>query len=140
MKNTSYKLPATKVLILMVVTGILFTCLSVIACSDERLSATGEQTVMDILKNTMIFIKAHHPDAAALINDNISFTLSTGDRQNQGYTRVICSGGGWTVSIGHAITPDNIYDIRAEYVKGQIVWVGSSKNGQIREESYINSG
>jgi hypothetical protein len=94
---------------------------------------------VDILKTATEYIKINHPDAAAFLGDDISFTKSYSGKEKQGYTGVTYTGGGWTISIGHAIVPDAAYDIRAEYGAGAIVWVGLSKNGQIKEESYTKT-
>lgn len=91
---------------------------------------------MDILNNAMVYIKAHHPDAAVFIKDATTFTMSAGEKRVVGYTGVTYTGGGWTISIGHAVTPETIYDVRAEYNSGKIIWTGLSKNGQITEVNY----
>jgi len=91
---------------------------------------------MDILIDALAYIKAHHADAAEFINDNIAFTSSYSGKEKQGYSGVTYTGGGWTISVGHAIVPDYAYGIKADYSNGKIVWVGTSKNGQIQEESY----
>ncbi|MCX6006485.1 MAG: hypothetical protein NTZ34_04390 [Chloroflexi bacterium] len=95
---------------------------------------------MEILKSSLAYIKATHTDAAAFISDNISFTI-TGSSGNDidGYTGATYKGDGWTVRVGHAIVPDYAYGIRAEYGKGKIVWVGTSKNRQLNEESYLKT-
>jgi hypothetical protein len=91
---------------------------------------------LEILKNAMTYVKTNHPDAAQFIDDSISFSESGGGRGQQGYTGVTYTGGGWTVNIGHAIVPETIYEIRADYGNGKILWVGVLKNGQIKEEGY----
>ena len=62
--------------------------------------------------------------------------VSATGKDLQGYTGVTYTGGGWSFNVGHAVVPDYAYDIKADYNGGKIVWVGSSKNGQIKEESY----
>ncbi|MFA5401209.1 MAG: hypothetical protein WC169_09395 [Dehalococcoidia bacterium] len=92
---------------------------------------------MEILDSTISYIKANHPDASAFLSDDIKFALtgSTG-KDIEGYTGVTYSGGGWVISIGHAIVPNYAWGIKADYDNGKIVWIGDSKNGQISEESY----
>jgi hypothetical protein len=122
--------------------GILITCLgSGISCATDSREATGEWTAMDILKDTMAYIKMHHPDASAFMADDISSTASYTEKHLQGYSGVTYTGGGWIISIGRAITPEatDSYGIRAEYSNGKIVWVGQSKKGEIQEESYTKS-
>jgi hypothetical protein len=142
MQSTSTGKPVygsiSAVIMLLLAVGILLECAGSVSCSGEKLSATGEQTTMDILRNTLEYIRAHHPETASLISDGISFAENADAKGKQGYSRVVYTGGGWTISIGRAITPENIYDIRAEYGNGQIVWVGTSSSGVITEESYNN--
>lgn len=95
---------------------------------------------MEILTNAIAYIKANHPDAAPYIPNDISFSLSGSTGKDiEGYTGVTYKGGGWVISIGHAIVPNYTWGIKADYSNGKIVWIGSSMNGQITEESYINS-
>ncbi|MFC1892907.1 hypothetical protein ACFLYR_02560 [Chloroflexota bacterium] len=92
-------------------------------------------TTEDIPKNVMGYIKQKHPDAAPLIRENVSWTRSSGDIK-VGYSRYEYTGDGWTLTVGHAITPETIYDVRAEHEDEGIVWVGIIKEGVISEESY----
>jgi hypothetical protein len=95
---------------------------------------------VEILNSAMSYIKANHPDAAALMPADIEFKLTGGTGKDiEGYTGVTYRGGGWVVSIGHAIVPNYVWGIKADYNDGKIVWIGSSSNGQITEESYINT-
>ena len=91
---------------------------------------------MDILIDALAYIKAHHVDAAEFISDTITFTSSYSGKEKQGYSGVTYTGGGWTINVGHAIVPNYSYSIKADYSNGKIVWVGTSKNGQIQEVSY----
>jgi len=121
-----------------VLTGIVAVIfLGGMACTSTREPAAVEKINVEVLNNSIAYIKSNHPDAAAFLADNIAFTVtgSTG-KDIEGYTGVTYSGGGWTVSIGHAIVPNYAYDIKADYGNGKIVWVGTSKNGQVKEESY----
>jgi hypothetical protein len=145
-QNIDIRLPASRITYIigafLLMSGILVTCLgSGISCAIDRREAIGEQTAMDILDDTMAYIRVHHPDAAAFLADDISFTASYTEKYRQGYTGVTYTGGGWTISIGRTITPEAMdsYGIRAEYSNGKIVWVGRSKNGQLTEESYTKS-
>ena len=126
--------------ILLTGTGILSGSLAGLSCTATTPPAAGDQVTMEILKSTMSYIKANHPDAAAFITDDISFTLSGSTGKDiEGYTGVTYKGGGWVVSIGHAIVPNYAWGIQADYGNGKIVWIGTSSNGQITEESYTKS-
>lgn len=95
---------------------------------------------MEILESTMSYIKANHLDAAPFITDHISFTISGGTGKDiEGYAGVTYTGGGWVISMGHPIVPNYAWGIKADYGNGKIVWIGSSSNGQITEESYTKS-
>jgi len=119
------------------VTGIVGAGLSGLACAEPAPATPGDEVTMEILNNAITFIKANHPDAAVFMPADISFTLSSSTGKDiEGYTGVIYSGGGWTISIGHAIVPNYAWGIKADYDNGKIVWIGDSKNGQISEESY----
>jgi len=120
--------------------GILGGVLAGISCAGTPPSKAGNQVTMDILNNSLSYIKANHPDAAPFISNNISFTpVSSTGKDIEGYTSVTYTGGGWVVSIGHAIVPNYAWGIKADYDNGKIVWTGSSRNGQITEESYTTS-
>ncbi len=110
------------------------------SCSGTSPSTSGDQVTMDILNSSMSYIKANHPNAAPYIPNNISFSLSGSTGKDiEGYSGVTYKGGGWVVSIGHAIVPNYVWGIKADFDNGKIVWIGSSKNGQITEESYTKS-
>lgn len=83
----------------------------------------------------MDYIKQNHPDAAPLIKENMSWSESS-QTTADGYSRFAYTSNDWTVTIGYAITPDVIYDVRAEYKSEEIVWVGKVKSGVITEKSY----
>lgn len=85
----------------------------------------------------MQYIKQHHTNAATFIADNITFTqVSASDRRKIGYSSAVYSGGGWTVTVGHASTAVIIEEINASYNDGKIVWTGRSKDGVISEDNY----
>jgi hypothetical protein len=88
-----------------------------------------------MLNSVMDYIKANHADAAPFIKEGMKWT-ETVPAKRPGYTGVTYSASGWTVAIGHAVTAEIIYDVRAEYRGGKIVWVGIIKEGGITEESY----
>jgi hypothetical protein len=143
MQNIAMNLTTRKIIylvaILSLASSILVACLGNIACSSTQAPTEKEQTTMDILKNAIGYIKTKHPDAAVFMNDNISFAESSSEKHQQGYTGITYTGGGWIIIIGHAITPETVYEIRAEYNNGNITWIGVSKNGQIKEDSYTKS-
>jgi hypothetical protein len=108
-----------------------------LACSAASSAAPQDQPELDIISNAMAYIREHHPDAAPYIPDNIDFKQSdTGDKRKIGYSRALYSGSGWTVSVGHAVTAVIIYEISADYSNNKIIWNGTSKNGDISEDSY----
>ena len=117
----------TAILVTVLVGGGLVTL-----CCDRN----GDQTVTDdILTSVMDYIKQNHLDAAPLIKENMSWTESS-QTILDGYSRFAYTSDGWTVTVGYAITPDVIYDVRAEYESEGIVWVGKVKSGIITEKSY----
>jgi len=89
----------------------------------------------EMLNNVMDYIRTNHPDATPFIKENMSWTQSSSIKR-VGYTEATYNGDGWTVTIGHAVTAEVIYEIKAEYHSGEIVWTGTVKNGAITEESY----
>jgi len=118
--------------------AVVFLCGA--ACTSNPASAEVEKTNMEILNNSIAYIRANHPDAAVLLGSDISFSkFSATGKDVQGYAGVTYAGGGWSFSIGHAVVPDYAYGIKADYDGGKILWVGSSKNGQVAEESYIKA-
>lgn len=90
---------------------------------------------VDILNSVMDYVKQNHSDAAAVINQDISWTR-TSQTVRFGYTKNVYAGDGWTVTIGRTIVPEVFYDARAEYGGEAIVWVGRIENGVITESSY----
>lgn len=111
-----------------------------ICCTAAEPAAQGDQVTMEILDSTISYIKANHPDAAAFMPEDLALTLSSSTGKDiEGYTGVIYSGGGWLISMGHAIVPHYAWGIKADYDNGKIVWIGTSRNGQITEESYTKS-
>jgi hypothetical protein len=126
--------------VLLMGAGIVSGSLAGMSCAGVSPSTAGDQVSMDILNSSMSYIKANHPDAAQFISDDISFTLSGSTGKDiEGYSGVTYKGGGWVVSIGHAIVPNYAWGIKADYDSGKIVWIGTSKNGRITEESYTKS-
>lgn len=116
---------------LSVIIGV--TLLGFCSCSKPAISEPQKEMLASIME----YIKQNHPDAAPFINDNIAFTLSSSTgKDTQGYGRATYTGGGWTVNIGSPFVPDYAYDLTADYGNGKIVWLGTSKNGQIEEGSY----
>jgi len=97
---------------------------------------TDKTMAEEMLNSVMNYIKANHPDAAPFIKEKISWTQSSSVKR-MGYTASTYTGNGWTVTIGHAVTAEVIYEIRAEYTKEGIVWVGTIKDNVITENSYI---
>ena len=140
MKNVANRLPLNRFeyLIAILLTGIIAVAfLGSTACTSTPAAAEVEKVNMEVLKNSIAYIKANHPDAEALLSSDISFSRVSGTGKDlQGYTSVTYTGGGWSFSIGHAVVPDYAYNIKADYDGGKIVWVGSSKNGQVKEDSY----
>ena len=92
-------------------------------------------TQEQILNEVMTYIKEKHPDAAPFIRDNIQWAYADADKRI-GYTRATCTGESWTVTVGHAMTAEVIYDIRAEYKNEMIVWTGTIKDNTITEVGY----
>ena len=88
-----------------------------------------------MLNNVMSYIKERHRDAAPFIRDNIQWTTTSTDKRI-GYTRVTYSGESWTITMGHAITAEVIYDIRAEYKNEMLVWCGRIQDNAITEVDY----
>lgn len=120
--------------------GILSASLAGMSCAGAPPSTAGDQVTMEILKSTMSYIKANHPDAAPFITADISFTISGGTAKDiEGYNGVTYTGGGWVISMGHPIVPNYAWEIKADYDNGKIVWIGTSRNGRITEESYTKS-
>ena len=104
---------------------------------DIGCAGNGDQNMEpeDIPKEVMNYIKEKHLDAAPFIKENIFWARSSGDMQ-VGYSWNIYTGDGWTLTVGHAVTPETIYDVKAEHEDEGIVWVGTIKEGVISEESY----
>jgi hypothetical protein len=142
MNNVVNRIPPGRLapLIAILLTGIAVVFPGGIACTSTPAPAEVEKVNLEVLNNSIACIKANHPDAAALLGSDISFSrVSATGKDMVGYTGVTYKGGGWSFSIGHAVVPDYAYDIRADYGGGKIVWVGSSKNGQVTEESYTKT-
>lgn len=91
-----------------------------------------------MLNSVMNYIKTNHPDAAPFIKEKMSWSESSSTKRI-GYTAFTYTGNGWAVTIGHAVTAEVIYEIRAEYDSGKIVWTGTVKDNIITEESYTQN-
>ena len=91
---------------------------------------------MDILKLVIQFLTQKHPELGALLPGYDTFTRHSQGAHLEGYSRAVFSGGGWEISIGHAVTPRTVYRVTADYNKDEIVWKGQIVNGQVEEKSY----
>lgn len=120
---------ATIVLALLFGTGLVAVC----CAGNEGQTVTG-----DMLTKVMDYIKQNHQDAAPFIKENISWSART-EVMSDGYSRDAFTGDGWKVTIGHAIIPEVIYEVRAEHNDGGIVWVGTVKDGAVTEKSYTKN-
>ena len=104
--------------------------------SGAQPEANRDTIVADnMLRSIMRYIEQKHPDAAPFIKESIAWTKSSSVKRI-GYTGATYNGDGWTVTIGHAVTAELIYEVRAEYHSGEIVWTGTIKDSTITEESY----
>ena len=120
---------------LVVIVGI--SLLGVCSCSEPVAHETngGEIMADDILSTVMASIKQNHPDAAPFIKEGISWAKTSGPKQ-MGYTEATYTGDGWTVNVGHAVTAEVVYEVRAEHDKEAIVWRGTIKDDVITETNY----
>ena len=106
------------------------------ACGEPPPETNGDEIVAgDMLNSVMHYIRENHTDAAPFITGDMKWT-ETGSAKRPGYTGVTYSASGWTIAIGHTITAEIIYNVRAEYPGRKIVWLGTIKDGVITEESY----
>ena len=119
------------VLILVFLMGLS----SCVGSETQQEPDTDNNMADEMLNNVMDYIKANHPDAAPFIKENMSWTQSSSIKR-VGYTEATYNSDGWAVTIGHAVTAEIIYEIKAEYHSGEIVWTGTVKNSTITEESY----
>jgi hypothetical protein len=121
---------------LAVIFGISLLGFSSCVQSGTQPAANGSTVMADnTLNNIMHYIEQKHPDTAPFIKENITWARS-GSVKRVGYTEATYDGNGWTVTIGHAVTAELIYEVRAEYHSAEIVWTGTVKNDTITEESY----
>ena len=120
---------------LVVTVGL--SLLGVCSCSEPVAHETngGEIMADDMLSTAMAYIKQNHPDAAPFIKEGISWAKTSGPKQ-MGYTEATYTGDGWSVTIGHAVTAEVIYEVRAAYDKEGIVWSGTIKDDVITETNY----
>lgn len=118
---------------------IIAVLLGVSSCAQSNIhqnTNTDKTMAEEMLNSVMNYIKANHPDAAPFIKEKMSWTQSSSVKR-VGYTGVTYSGDGWTVTIGHAVTAEVIYEIRAEYTKEGLVWVGTIQDNAVTENSYV---
>jgi hypothetical protein len=117
---------------------IIAVLIGLSSCAQSNVSQnTNTDKIMtdEMLNSVMNYIKANHTDAAPFIKENIPWAESSTVKR-MGYTGYTYIGDGWTVTIGHAVTAEVIYEIRAEYDSGKIVWTGTVKDNTITEEGY----
>ncbi len=93
---------------------------------------------MDILRMALDFLHREHPELRRSMPGRAAFTLSPPDKSRHGYSRAIFTSGKWTITIGHAVTPETIYNVAADYDNGKIMWRGQAAAGQVKETSYEN--
>ena len=118
-----------------VIVGI--SLLGLCSCSEPVAHETNGDEIMadDILSTVMDYIRENHPDAAPFIKEGISWAKTSGPKQ-MGYTEATYTGDGWTVTVGHAVTAEIVYEVRAEHDKQGIVWSGTIKDDVITETNY----
>jgi hypothetical protein len=120
-------------IVLIAISFVVSSC----AQPNSHQNANADKTMAEeMLNGIMNYIKANHPDAKPFIKDKMSWTQNSSIKR-VGYTAVTYSGDGWTVTIGHAVTAEVIYEIRAEYNKEDIVWVGTIQDNTVTENSYV---
>jgi hypothetical protein len=90
---------------------------------------------MDILKSVIEYIRENHSDAGMLI-DYTHFVNNSSGKKPPGYSNAVFTADSWKITIGHTVTRDRIYKIKADYNSGEILWTGQIKNGQLEEKSY----
>ena len=120
---------------LALIIAVLLGVSSCVPSNVHQNTNTDKTMAEEMLNSVMNYIKANHPDAAPFIKEKISWTQSSSVKR-VGYTGVTYSGNSWTVTIGHAVTAEIIYEITAEYDSGKIMWTGTIKNNTITEEGY----
>ena len=136
-ENTGSDGASRNILLLMTAVAFIVISAAAAACTSVPAASDKEAGSMDILNNTMQYIRQHHADAAPFIAGNIAFTqTAASDKRKIGYNSVEYSGGGWMVTVGHAATAVIVEEISASYNNGKIVWTGRSQNGAISEDSY----
>ena len=114
---------------------------SLAACLPASTVQPAARSDVDVINSVLSFIAQHHPETAGLIANNITFAETcSSDKRLLGFSWVTYSGGGWTVTVGHAAVPDYINDVTASYGNGKITWTGTEKNGQVTEASYNKTG
>lgn len=93
---------------------------------------------MEVLETVLDYIKENHADAAVFCGDYNCFKAGSERKGRLGYRCSVYSRGGWNIRIGHPVVREKIYNIRAEYQNGRIIWTGRIINGKIEEYSYEN--
>ena len=117
---------------------IIAVLIGVSSCAQSNVSQntdTDKTMTDEMLNSVMNYIKANHPDATPFIKEKMSWSESSSIKRI-GYTAFTYMGNGWTVTIGHAVTAEVIYEIRAEYDSGKIIWTSTMKDNTITEEGY----
>jgi hypothetical protein len=92
----------------------------------------------EILKTVLDFIKENHPDAVVFLVDEGCFKAHSGGKSVLGYRKNLYSGGGWNINIGHPVTPEMVYNVKAVYNDDEIKWSGRILNGKVEELIYEN--
>jgi len=120
---------------LVVIVGI--SLLGLCSCGESPAQETSESEIMadDILNSVMDYIEENHPAAAPFIREGVYWAKTSCPKQ-MGYTEATYTGDGWTVTIGHAVTAEIVYEVRAAYDKEGIVWNGTIKDEVITETNY----
>ena len=90
----------------------------------------------ELITKVVDYIRQNHEDVRSYIPDDIQFTVTGSGRERIGYSRVIHTGSGWTITIGHTLVPGAPCEIHAVYGDDYIVWTGTSDGTAITEESY----
>jgi hypothetical protein len=118
-----------------VILGILITILPSCGGYYPQISNGGSAAEDQILNYILTYIKQHHSDAAPFIKDNLSWQRSATTKK-MGYSGYTYTGDSWIITIGHPITAEEIFDLRADYGDGLIIWSGIFKNNAISEIMY----
>jgi hypothetical protein len=93
----------------------------------------------ELVNKVIDYIRQSHMDAGEYILDDIQFDVTGSGKEQIGYTRAVYTGSDWTITIGHAVVPGALYEIRAVYGDDGIIWTGTSDGTTITEVSYIKA-